>query len=149
MKTYKGKITNDMRGPNNILVFGSNTEGRHGAGMAKIAHDHWGAEYKMALGIQGNAFAICTKDLTKMKHPSISAVTIEHQIKELYAYAYFLEHQNFYVAYTHPSITLCGYTTEELAKMFACEIPPENIIFEENFGKLVEEELKLKHEKTT
>jgi hypothetical protein len=45
-----------------VLVFGSNTAGRHGAGAAREAYLHWGAIYGRGFGIQGQAYAIPTKD---------------------------------------------------------------------------------------
>jgi hypothetical protein len=38
---------------NVVFVFGSNTEGRHGAGAAKVAKDKFGAKYGQAKGMQG------------------------------------------------------------------------------------------------
>ena len=38
--------------PNEIFVFGSNTEGRHGSGTAKIAMDKFGAKYGQAEGFR-------------------------------------------------------------------------------------------------
>ena len=52
MKFYKGNI---MRGKNTIFVFGSNTEGRHGAGSAKVALECFGAEYGNPSGLQGES----------------------------------------------------------------------------------------------
>ena len=42
MKTYKGNITPE---PGTIFVFGSNPEGVHGAGSAKVARLQFGAIY--------------------------------------------------------------------------------------------------------
>lgn len=64
---YSGNVT---PGDNVIFVFGSNTEGRHGAGAAKVAKDDFGAIYGQAEGLQGNAYAIITKDLNKAKEAS-------------------------------------------------------------------------------
>ena len=50
--------------PNQIFVFGSNTEGRHGGGAARQAMQ-WGAEYGNPRGRQGQTYAIVTKDLAK------------------------------------------------------------------------------------
>lgn len=46
-----------------IFVFGSNTEGRHGAGAAKFAAQWMGAICRQAEGLQGQSYAIPTKDL--------------------------------------------------------------------------------------
>lgn len=64
---YSGNVTPE---DNVIFVFGSNTEGRHGAGAAKVAKDDFGAIYGQAEGLQGNAYAIITKDLNKAKEAS-------------------------------------------------------------------------------
>jgi hypothetical protein len=59
---YTGKIKPEQ---NTIFVFGSNPEGRHGAGAAKIAKEQFGAIYGQGEGIQGNSYAIPTKDIYK------------------------------------------------------------------------------------
>jgi len=46
---------------NEIFVFGSNTEGRHGKGAAKTSLK-WGAIYGQGFGIQGQTYAIPTKN---------------------------------------------------------------------------------------
>lgn len=45
-----------------IFVFGSNLAGRHGKGAAKFALDHHGAIYGQGEGLQGNSYAVPTKD---------------------------------------------------------------------------------------
>ena len=57
---YEGNIKPE---PNTIFVFGSNPEGRHGAGAAKVAREQFGAIYGQGEGLQGNAYALPTKDL--------------------------------------------------------------------------------------
>ena len=58
--SYTGDITPDA---NTIFVFGSNPEGRHGAGAAKVAREQFGAIYGQGEGLQGNSYALPTKDL--------------------------------------------------------------------------------------
>ncbi len=48
--------------PHPIFVFGSNQSGRHGKGAAKYAHQFHGAIYGRGEGLQGNSYAIPTKD---------------------------------------------------------------------------------------
>ena len=60
MKFYKGNIKPE---DNVIMVFGSNPEGRHGAGAASIALSRFGAIYGQGEGLQGNSYALPTKDL--------------------------------------------------------------------------------------
>jgi hypothetical protein len=45
-----------------IFVFGSNLAGRHGKGSALEARKNHGAIYGQGIGMQGNSYAIPTKD---------------------------------------------------------------------------------------
>lgn len=136
MKTYKGRISSLKE--NEIFVFGSNTEGRHGKGAAKIAKDKFGAEYGNPQGLQGNSWAIITKDLTKKTHPSYPKVLIFLQILQLYLYAEQNKEKTFYIAYSGKGENLNGYTNNELANMFFNKNikVPQNIVFEEDFSRL-------------
>jgi len=137
MKTYKGDI--NKLPPNGVFVFGSNTQGRHGKGSAKTAVDKFGAIYGQSKGLQGKSYAIITKDLTKYKHPSISKEYIEEQIKELYNFAINNPQLDFYIPYKGNGSNLNSYSSKEMAEMFNCESIPSNIVFEEEFYKLIVE----------
>lgn len=138
MNTYdKNMLPFDI---NSIFVFGSNTEGRHGKGAALFAREQFGAIYGQAAGLQGNSYAIITKDLTKKRHPSISKEVIEEQIKELYKFAKQHTQLCFYVAYQNrPSeiYNLNGYSNKDMAEMFICSEIPDNVFFEESFAQLM------------
>lgn len=135
MKTYKGKIQKLKN--NQIFVFGSNNEGRHGKGSALLAYKKFGAIYGVEAGPMGQCFAIVTKDLKKKKHPSIEKYIIEFQIKTLYKYAKVKNNYEFIIAYTGSGTNLNGYSPKEMAEMFSKYSIPENIIFEEEFSKLL------------
>lgn len=45
-----------------VFVFGSNLAGRHGKGAALFARQHHGAIYGQGEGLQGNSYAIPTKN---------------------------------------------------------------------------------------
>jgi len=129
-----------MLKPNQIFVFGSNTQGRHGKGAAKWAVDHAGAVYGQAQGRQGQSYAIITKDLTKKTHPSVLPGIIISQITGLYNYAIQHPELEFLVPYKANSDNLNGYTPLDMAELFACRpITPVNIIFEKGFSELVEQ----------
>ena len=49
MKYYTGNITPE---PDTIFVFGSNPEGRHGSGSAKVARLQFGAIYGQGEGLR-------------------------------------------------------------------------------------------------
>ena len=67
MKTYKGLI--EKLEPNQIFVFGSNTEGRHGAGTARLCLNKYGAKWGQASGLQGQSYGLITTDLRIHKRP--------------------------------------------------------------------------------
>ena len=129
---------------NTIFVFGSNPEGRHGAGAAKVAREQFGAIYGQGEGLQGNAYALPTKDLRAKENRglrSISKEDIVESIKNLYETARQHPFKMFKIAYrnTH-STSLNGYTGLEMIDMFLEAGPiPDNIIFSQewiNTGKL-------------
>lgn len=115
---------------NEIFVFGSNTEGRHGKGAALIAKKHFGAKYGQAKGLQGRSYAIITKDLSK-GFKSIPLSVINEQILELYDFAKQNTHLTFYV--TKIGCSLGGYRINDIAAQFNLEIQPENIILPKEF----------------
>lgn len=45
---------------NEIFVFGSNLNGYHGGGAARLAMNKWGARWGKGVGIQGQTYAIPT-----------------------------------------------------------------------------------------
>jgi len=139
MKTYKGLITELPK--NGIFVFGSNTQGRHSLGAAKTARDKFGAQYANPMGRQGQSYAIITKDLTKNMHPSIPRSFIENQISGLYNYALKNPDLDFYVAYSGVGKNLNAYSNQEMADMFSHIPIVENIVFEVEFSKLLNNEL--------
>jgi hypothetical protein len=145
MKTYKDKIISLE--PNQIFVFGSNTEGRHGLGAALIAKIKFGAIYGQAEGLQGQSYAIITKDLTKKKHPSRTKDQIIEQIKKLYDFAKENPDKDFLVAYTIGK-NLNAYSCFDMAEMFSSIEIPDNISFDEKFAVLVRAKIVLlRHDK--
>jgi len=158
MKYYNGLIGNLSN--DEIFVFGSNPEGRHGAGAAKIAKDNYGAIYGKGRGIQGNSYGLVTKNLkagyieksTGIMYPiSGSKSVLEYQIidniKELLVYINKNRNKTFFVAYTNNGYNLNGYTPEQIFTMFyvACEgMFPSNIRFSDSF-KVLYEKLNIKN----
>lgn len=138
-KTYTGTI--HKLEPKQIFVFGSNTQGRHGKGAALWAVQNAGAIYGRASGLQGQSYAIITKDLTKRTHPSVSAESIKAAIIKLYYDAKCNDNYEFLIAYKGEGTNLNGYTPEKMALFFAMAsergIIPDNIIFEHKFAELV------------
>lgn len=128
---YTGDI---MPEDDTIFVFGSNPEGRHGAGAAKVAAIHFGARMGQGVGLHGNSYALPTKDLRVKENNglrSISKETIVANIKALYRTASKLPSKKFKVAYRNvEEASLNGYTGIEMMEMFnEAGTIPGNIVF--------------------
>ena len=127
MKVYDGNIEPD---DNTIFVFGSNPEGRHGAGSALVAVKYFGAKYGQGEGLQGQSYALPTTILGVVNKMTLDEIT--ENVRKMYACA--LEHpdKDFKVAYRNKpwEVTLCGYSGKQLQKCFkdAGDIP-ENVWF--------------------
>lgn len=134
--SYEGYI---IPSQDTIFVFGSNPEGRHGAGAAKTAREKFGAIYGQGEGLQGNAYALPTKDLRVKENKglrSISAEQITENIKKMYDVAKQNPSKKFKVAYTNGlnETSLNGYTEAEMIRMFKNAGPiPSNVIFSKNW----------------
>lgn len=138
MRTYTGQLT--TLPPKSIFVFGSNTQGRHGLGSALTAMLCFGAKYGQAQGLQGQSYAIITKDLTSKTQPSRTKEQIIKQIGMLYDFANRFDDWLFYVAYSATGKNLNYYTAQQMAEMFGSFVQiPENIVFEQEFAQLIEE----------
>lgn len=110
---------------NEIFVFGSNTEGRHGAGAAKYAVDKFGAIYNQSEGLQGQSYAIITTDLNKQYRPSVSIKLIEDQINKFINFA--IDNPNMTFLVTEIGCGLAGFTVEQIAPIFKNALLLNNI----------------------
>lgn len=136
INSYSGDITPDA---DTIFVFGSNPEGRHGAGAAKVAREKFGAIYGQGEGLQGNAYALPTKDLRVKKNNSLRSIPKEQiieSIKKLYETARQNPNKQFKIAYRNTTTTsLNGYTGLEMIDMFLKAGPiPSNIVFSKEWA---------------
>ncbi len=123
-----------------IFVFGSNPEGRHGAGAAKYARMYFGAVYGQGEGLQGNSYAIPTKDLrvtVNRGFKSINPDRIKDSVRRMYDCAREHPDKRFLVAYRNtyrPSLN--GYTGIEMIRIFLDAGPiPENVWFSDEWKR--------------
>lgn len=142
MKTYKGNITPEL---GTIFVFGSNPEGIHGAGSAKVARLQFGAIYGQGEGLQGDSYGLPTTILNYNSFgwvPYSRLMTLEEiteHIKKMYDCAKEPPDKKFKIAYRNQpdERTLCGYSGAELMPCFknACNGKyPDNIYFSEEWA---------------
>ena len=112
--------------PNQIFVFGSNTEGKHGAGAAKDAFQKFGAEYYNPRGLQGQSYAIVTKDL-KQGERSIPLEQIASQLEELAQTAKGMPDKEFLL--TPIGAGRGGYSVNEVRGAIQKIRFPRNVVF--------------------
>lgn len=134
---YKGDIQPDGH---TVFVFGSNPEGKHGAGAAKVARLRFGAVYGKGEGLSGHSYAIPTKDLRVREnngYRSIPPERITESIRKMYALAADNPSFRFMIAYRNTyTRSLNGYTGIEMIRMFLDAGPmPSNIWVSEEWYK--------------
>lgn len=153
MKTYKGSLNKNNIPKNGIFVFGSNNACINGnpktgkGGAALVAHFEFGVEQDEpmdnCLSKNGKAYGLVT---VKAPKKYLSKEDIKDNIKKLYNFAHENPHKLFYIAYNGENpdyVSLNGKSIRTLANLFyqsGMSVGlgiPENIIFEENFYKLV------------
>ena len=140
---YTGNIEPEE---NTIFVFGSNPEGRHGLGSAKVAVQKFGAKYGIGEGLVGNSYGIPTKDLRVLKNNglrSISEKDIIKSIQTLYKVCEAHPDKTFKIAYRNKAdeVTLNGYNGREMFMMFLQATDesnsfPKNIQFSEEWKEI-------------
>lgn len=116
--------------PNEIFVFGSNLAGIHGAGAAKLAKEKFGARNGISNGLQGQSYAIPTKD----EH----LTTLTRKRIEIFV-GYFL----WFASVRRPDLTflvteigcgLAGYEPKDIAPLFFFRhYIPENVLLPRRF----------------
>lgn len=107
-----------------IFVFGSNLAGRHGAGAAKYAREHYGAEYGVGIGRTGCAYAIPTKDHSLN---TLSLVSIEKFIREFIQHVEENPDDEFLL--TPIGCGLAGYRRDQIKPLIEKYNRPSNVIY--------------------
>lgn len=97
-----------------IFVFGSNLAGRHGKGAALYARQHHGAAYGWGKGLQGDSYAIPTKDEALR---TIRLAAIGQHVETFLSFA--RAHPDLLFQVTRIGCGLAGYTDADIAPMFA------------------------------
>lgn len=110
-----------------VFVFGSNLAGRHGKGAALWARQHRGAVYGRGEGMQGNSYAIPTKDSQLM---TLHVDEISHCVARFLEFA--LAHPELTFQVTPIGCGLAGYQPKDIAWMF--DLPaPRNVLLPPEF----------------
>jgi hypothetical protein len=110
-----------------IFVFGSNKAGRHGKGAALYARQHYGAIYGQGEGLQGQSYAIPTKD-ERLRRLSLGDISLGIERFKDVARA----NRECIFEITPIGSGLAGYSQEEIKPLFG-ELP-ENCYFSKEWN---------------
>lgn len=109
-----------------IFVFGSNLAGRHGKGAALHAKKYYGAIYGRGQGLQGQSYAIPTKDHLLNTLP-LGEIHYHVEIFKTFAD----RNRGLTFKLTPIGCGLAGYRYEQIGPMFADS--PSNVIIPDEF----------------
>lgn len=111
-----------------IFVFGSNKEGMHGGGAARIAYDEFGAEWGVGVGMTGQCYAIPTIDR------SIDIIRNHVDVFTDYAKA----HPELAFFVTRIGCGIAGWRDSEIAPLFKEKASAlENVALPEEFWNVL------------
>lgn len=110
---------------NEIFVFGSNLQGMHGGGAARVAVERFGAVMGQGVGLQGQSYAIPTMQ----GGPN----TILPYVEEFIQFAQ--QHPELTFLVTKIGCGIAGFTPADIAPLFAGAVEVENIHLPEDFWK--------------
>ena len=132
---------------NEVFIFGSNLEGRHGAGAALYAQKHFGAIYGkgVGFGFEEKSYAIPTRKYVKNAKGKWTLVTMP--LSEIFPYVdNFLKlttlRKNKTFLVTKIGTGFAGFTDSEIAPMFERALAMKNVLLPESFVKILEENKK-------
>lgn len=113
--------------PNEIFVFGSNLQGKHLGGAARVAHKNFGAIYGQGVGLQGQSYAIPTMQG--------DVETITPYVDEFITFA--KQHPELTFLVTRIGCGIAGFEPTEIAPLFRQALPLTNVILPEDFVSLI------------
>ena len=128
MDEFRNRITPDhitSLKDNEIFVFGSNLQGMHGGGAARVAAEKFGAVMGQGVGLQGKSYAIPTMQG--------GVETIAPYVDEFVDFAKSHPEMTFLV--TRIGCGIAGFADKEIAPLFVKAIDGANIHLPESFWK--------------
>lgn len=106
--------------PDEVFVFGSNAEGRHGGGAARIAYERFGAEWGKGSGHHGQSYAIVTMS---------GLGVLRDEVARFLHYAN--RHPELRFLVTPIGTGIAGYRADEIAHLF--DGAPDNVVLPAEF----------------
>lgn len=112
---------------NEIFVFGSNLDGMHAGGAAKIAHNSFGAIWGEGVGLHGRTYAIPTM------HGGLDA--IKPYVVDFIEFA--RTHPDMKFLVTRVGCGIAGFSDEEMAPLFKNATELENVYLPEVWWEIL------------
>ena len=112
---------------NEIFVFGSNLQGLHGGGAARLAYEKFGAIWGQGVGLQGQSYGIPTM------HGGVDA--IKPYVDEFIEFA--KSHPELTFLVTRIGCGIAGFRDEEIAPLFKECIEMENVCLPKSFHEYI------------
>ena len=112
---------------NEIFVFGSNLDGHHYGGAARIAEEKFGAIFGQGVGLQGQSYAIPTM------HGGVDV--IKPYVDEFIEFA--KQHPELIFLVTRIGCGIAGFKDSEIAPLFRGAIGIENIALPQSFMDVI------------
>ena len=116
--------------PTEIFVFGSNLQGYHGGGAARLAMNQWGAVWGQGTGLQGQTYAIPTMQG--------GIGTIRPYIDQFIKFAQNDPERTFLV--TEIGCGIAGFRPADIAPLFKNAINIPNIWLPQRFWEILQKE---------
>ena len=117
---------------NEVFVFGSNENGNHAGGAARVAVEKFGAVMGQAEGMQGQSYAIPTLD-KEMKQ--VSEEALREYIERFRKYAD--EHKELTFYMTKIGCGIAGFDVEYMAKVMKSFDFSFNVVMPKEFYKII------------
>ena len=112
---------------NEIFVFGSNLQGHHYGGAARIANEKFGAIFGQGVGLQGQSYAIPTMQG--------GVETIRPYVDEFIEFA--KQHPELTFLVTRIGCGIAGFKDSEIAPLFTAAVGMENVALPQSFMDVI------------
>lgn len=116
--------------PEEVFVFGSNLDGIHQGGAARVAFEKFGAVWGKGVGLQGQSYAIPTM------HGGVE--DIEPYVNEFCQFVW--SHPNKQFLVTRIGCGIAGFKDEQIAPLFTDLIETDNVALPKEWVEIINEE---------
>ena len=113
--------------PDEVFVFGSNLQGQHMGGAARLAYERFGAIWGQGEGLQGQSYALPTMNLP-----------LEEIARYVEKFIWFADsHPELTFLVTRVGCGIAGFRDEQIAPLFAEAFSLRNVFLPASFWKIL------------